>query len=179
RAMAQDPAQAERLRADLSAAQVGLRWWAVVGLMLLDDTQAQPPLLQALQDEAHVVRIMAAWVLIRQDAHQEAAWDYWPTFIQQRSYASTLLYNCRRWAGEDARPLLADIQVAAGGHPGCSRQRGTRPLRRHPGRAAGEHALPAGGTGASAVGAAIASMTRELDGNCSSVGDQTLQRSSR
>ncbi len=118
RAMARDPANAEQMRADLVSSQPGLRWWAVIGLLLLDDAQAQALLLEALEDEAHAVRIMAAWALLRQNAHRDAAIACWRELLNGDSYASLLLYNCLRWAGPEAADLVPDIRRAIEKDPG-------------------------------------------------------------
>ena len=59
-----------------------------------------------------MVRIVAAWALIRQDAHRDAALACWRELIEEESHAGIMLFNCLRWAGEDARPLLPAIRTA-------------------------------------------------------------------
>ena len=53
----------------MSDTDEGMRWWAVVGLHLLDDDAALAVdvLDRALWDESHEVRMLATWSLVKLD----------------------------------------------------------------------------------------------------------------
>ena len=63
-----------KLRTALTSEDEGLRWWAIVGLHLLEKTAAPavPLMKKALDDESHEVRILAAWTLVRLGESEEA-----------------------------------------------------------------------------------------------------------
>ena len=81
--------------------------WAVTGLHLLekDATPAQSVLEQALMDEAHEARIMAAWTLIKLGETGKALASLDELLIEGTP-CRELLHNVLDWMGEPGFPLV-------------------------------------------------------------------------
>ena len=106
--LARDPANLASFIENLSDKDPGLRYWAVVGLLLLDDATAPaiPQLKQALTDDSTEIPALAAWALYK-TGEQQIALDY---FRQQlKNNPSKMLVNVVDWMGEAAHPLLDEI----------------------------------------------------------------------
>ncbi len=88
----------------------GMRWWAVVGLHLLEDeaSSAADALDQALEDKSHEVRMMAAWTLVKLGKPDDAMACLDNLLFQKESKRSntTMLHNVLDWMGEPAFPLV-------------------------------------------------------------------------
>ena len=91
----------------LSNDEEGLRWWGVVGIHLLDDDAkgAKKNLRAALKDEAHEIRIMAAWTLIKLGQTKPALASL-DELLVKGSHNETMLHNVLDWMGEPAFPLV-------------------------------------------------------------------------
>lgn len=85
----------------------GIRWWAVVGLHLLDKDAAPAitVLEQSLQDEAHEVRIMAAWTLVKLGKPDQAL-GCLEKLLFEYTTCRKMLQNVLDWMGEPAFPLV-------------------------------------------------------------------------
>ena len=85
----------------------GLRWWAVVGLHLLenDAMPAASVLEGALQDEAHEVRMMAAWTLVNLGKAEQGL-ACLNELLFEGTTNVTMLHNVLDWMGEPALPLV-------------------------------------------------------------------------
>ena len=85
----------------------GMRWWAVVGLHLLekDAAPAAGVLEQALEDESHEVRIMAAWTLVKL-GNAEKSLACLDELLFQGTSCKNMLHNVLDWMGEPALPLV-------------------------------------------------------------------------
>lgn len=109
-ALARDPANAQTFAAQLGDNDAGLRYWAVTGLLLLDDTAAlaaaKPPLKQVLQDDSVEVPPLAAWALFKA-GEKAAATDYFRA--QLAGNPSKFCVNVIDWIGDDMDPLLAEV----------------------------------------------------------------------
>ncbi len=95
-----------------------LRYWGTTGLLMLSLQNNLPAnsadvLLQALSDGSHEVRAYAAWTLINQDQHIEAALETLAELLRNRSYADLVVLNIIDWMGEDALPLGATVRAYA------------------------------------------------------------------
>lgn len=95
----------------------GMRWWAVVGLHLLDQ-DARPAgnvLAAALNDTSHEVRMMAAWTLVKlgRPARALACLD---SLLFEGTNNETMLHNVLDWMGEPALPLVKKY-IETGGNP--------------------------------------------------------------
>lgn len=88
----------------------GLRWWAVVGLHLLDEAAAPSTdvLLSSLKDDSHEVRMMAAWTLVKLGQAEPAIACLEELLFQKKTPATntTMLHNLLDWMGEPALPLV-------------------------------------------------------------------------
>jgi len=93
----------------LSDPDSGIRYWAVVGLHLLesDAGPAAEQLMKALKDDSDEVKIMAAWTLVKlgwcQEGH-EALGD----LLNNGTTAERKLHNVLDWMDEDAIPLVTE-----------------------------------------------------------------------
>lgn len=109
-ALARDTANLKKLVSDLSNDDEGIRWWAVVGLHLLESNNkhAAQALNKALQDECHEVRIMAAWTLVKLGETENAIACLDELLFQKESAVSntSMLHNVLDWMGEPALPLV-------------------------------------------------------------------------
>lgn len=91
----------------LSSHDEGMRWWAIVGLRLLDEG-ARPAtglLKQALKDDSHEVRMMAAWILIDLE-HGDQALATLDELVFEGTQNEPMLHNVIDWIGEPAFPLV-------------------------------------------------------------------------
>ncbi|MCP4453179.1 MAG: sulfatase-like hydrolase/transferase, partial [Planctomycetes bacterium] len=106
-ALARDKRHLDTFVKTLSNKDEGMRWWAVVGLHLLDKDAAPATrvLKTALKDEAHEVRVMAAWTLVKLGQTEQglACLD---DLLFGETHCETLLHNVLEWMGEPALPLV-------------------------------------------------------------------------
>ena len=89
----------------------GMRWWAVVGLHLLDQeaAPAKETLVNALADTAPEIRMMAAWTLAKLEHEKDKALTTLETMLAAEDTPQTntrLLHNVLDWMGEPALPLV-------------------------------------------------------------------------
>lgn len=91
----------------MSADDEGMRWWAIVGLRLLDDAArpARAILNNALNDESHEVRMMAAWTLIDLGQGDQALATL-DELVFEGTENEPMLHNVIDWIGEPAFPLV-------------------------------------------------------------------------
>ena len=97
-----DAANLKRLRAYVANEDAGIRYWGIVGLLLLgeDAKAAQNQIKPLLQDDSHEVRAMAAFALYRQD-ETEIAKDALKAMLAETSYATLKVCNVIDWLGAD------------------------------------------------------------------------------
>lgn len=78
----------------------GIRYWGIVGCTLIADEArpAQARIRQALSDESHVVRAMAAYTLYQQ-GDTESAQACFKDLLKNDSYATLLVLNIIDWLG--------------------------------------------------------------------------------
>jgi arylsulfatase A-like enzyme len=96
-----------------------IRYWGMVGCYLIaaDSKSAQHRIRQALSDESHVVRAMAAYTLYRQDDTQ-AATACFKDLLKNNSYASLLVLNMIDWVGAGPDAYRDEIIACTAKH--CS-----------------------------------------------------------
>ncbi len=105
--LARDKANLDTLTKRMSDKDEGMRWWAIVGLHLLDKDAAPATrvLDKALKDESHEVRMMAAWTLVKLGKADNAL-----TCLDELLFKGTsnkdMLHNVLDWMGEPAFPLV-------------------------------------------------------------------------
>ncbi len=115
RALERNPARVPAFIEDLSDSDPGIRYWAVVGLHLLED-HAKPALAtleRALQDESDEVKIMAAWTLVKL-GRKETALDCLRTLLHHGTPCERKLLNVLDWMEQDAVPLVREYLLT---HP--------------------------------------------------------------
>ncbi|MEO1525457.1 MAG: sulfatase-like hydrolase/transferase [Planctomycetota bacterium] len=105
--LARDPANREALTKQLASNDDGMRWWAIVGLHLLekDAMDSVASIEQALADEAHEVRMMAAWTLVKLGKEAEGL-ACLEQLMTEGTNNELMLHNVLDWMGEPAFPLI-------------------------------------------------------------------------
>ncbi|MCR9197022.1 MAG: sulfatase-like hydrolase/transferase [Planctomycetaceae bacterium] len=117
-ALERDTANLSHFVEQLNSDDPGLRWWAIVGLNLFEE-QAKPAtaaLTAAMQDDAHEIRMMAAWTLIKTGQPDDAlaCLEELLNLDQRDSMNELMLHNVLDWIGEPAHPMIKKF-VAKGG----------------------------------------------------------------
>jgi HEAT repeat protein len=93
----------------MSHSDSGIRYWAVVGLHLLEDdaTPAVKTLENALQDESDEVKIMAAWTLVKL-GRKETGLGCLRNLLNNGTTTQRKLLNVLDWMGTDAVSLVRE-----------------------------------------------------------------------
>ncbi|MEL6105057.1 MAG: sulfatase-like hydrolase/transferase [Planctomycetota bacterium] len=114
-ALERDPKNSKAFAEQLSDPDEGMRWWAVVGLNLLEGNAAAATssLKAALNDETHEVRMMAAWTLIK-TGDSEAGLACLENLMATGTNNELMLHNVLDWIGEPAFPMIKKF-IADGG----------------------------------------------------------------
>ena len=118
-ALARDKRNLTTFTKAMSEKDEGMRWWAVVGLHLLekDAAPAAGVLERALQDESHELRIMAAWTLVKL-GKTEAGLACLDELLFGETSCRDLLHNVLDWMGEPAFPLVKKYIQQGGSRKG-------------------------------------------------------------
>lgn len=106
-ALARDRRKLGSFTRAMSDPDEGMRWWAVVGLHLLeqDAAPAVAVLEQALGDASHEVRVMAAWTLVKL-GQTEKGLACLDDLLFGETSCRDMLHNVLDWMGEAALPLV-------------------------------------------------------------------------
>lgn len=106
-ALARDKGNLDYFTKRLSDKDEGMRWWAIVGLHLLDEDAgpAVAALESALNDGSHEVRIMASWTLVKL-GKPVSAMACLEELLFQGTHCKEMLHNALDWMGEPALPLV-------------------------------------------------------------------------
>ena len=98
-----NPANFRKLHAFLEDDDDGIRYWGVVGLLMLDELgqDAVDLLKKHLADESHEVCAMAAWALLRADKDKQLARASLRSLMQNRSDVTLLVLNIIDYSNED------------------------------------------------------------------------------
>ncbi|MFT5190781.1 MAG: N-sulfoglucosamine sulfohydrolase [Verrucomicrobiales bacterium] len=123
RALLRDKQNLAILTEQLGDPDEGMRWWAIVGLHLLDKdgAPAKDALLKALADTAPEVRMMAAWTLIKLDHETDSASAMLDVMLAAEDTPQTnirLLHNVLDWMGDPALPLVKKYIESGGNREG-------------------------------------------------------------
>jgi N-sulfoglucosamine sulfohydrolase len=108
-ALERDPDNLAAFVEGLADRDEGIRYWAVVGLLLLDQ-QASPAaeaLKKCLQDDSEEVKIMAAWTLVK-IGQRDAGLNCLRDLLMNGTSIERELYNVLDWMDEDAAPLVKE-----------------------------------------------------------------------
>ena len=113
-ALAADRDNGDHFISQLENEDPGLRYWAVIGLLMLDELgdEAVPALTTRLSDEEHDIRALAAWVLINADREKEAARSCLIALLEEQSYASVFALNVIDLSGDDVSLYWPAIENA-------------------------------------------------------------------
>jgi N-sulfoglucosamine sulfohydrolase len=108
-ALGRDKANLDVLAKQMSDEDEGMRWWAIVGLHLLEEEAASSidVLKKALNDESHEIRMMSAWTLVKLGEKNEAM-----ACLRELLFDGTnnqlMLENVLDWIGDPALPLIKE-----------------------------------------------------------------------
>ena len=118
-ALEEDTANTETFYKNLHAPDSGVRYWAIVGLFNLkkDGGLDLSRVREALGDDSHHVRIMAAWILYRA-GEKQIAQDCWNGLLRENSYASLKIFNIIDWIGDDTDPYHEAMRACKFDHGG-------------------------------------------------------------
>jgi hypothetical protein len=105
-ALEQNPKNLPALQKLLKSPDSGLRYWAIVGCFLLDDTKSGP---ECLEDDSHEVRAMAAWLMIKNGDKAKGLRSL-KEMLKQNSYATLSILNIMDWMGDDSETLIPLVQ---------------------------------------------------------------------
>ena len=102
-ALQRDAKNFAQLNLFLQSKDSGIRYWGVIGLLLLDEktTQVVEELRKVLTDQSHSVQAMAAYALHLR-GEKEQARETLLNLLRQESYASLLVLNIIGWLKEDS-----------------------------------------------------------------------------
>ncbi len=106
-ALARDETNLDTFVRDLNHDDEGLRWWGIVGLHLLEQ-QAAPAtaaLEAALSDDAHEIRMMAAWTLVKLGRSDKAI-ACLDDLLFGKCDNEDMLHNVLEWMGKPGLPLV-------------------------------------------------------------------------
>ncbi len=111
RALLRDKKHLDLLTKQLSDPDEGMRWWAVIGLHLLEEegAPAKEVLVKALADTAPEIRVMAAWTLVKLDHEKSKAIALLESMLAAEDSPqinTRFLHNVLDWMGEPALPLI-------------------------------------------------------------------------
>jgi N-sulfoglucosamine sulfohydrolase len=108
-ALARDKKNLPALVEGMGDADDGIRYWSVVGLHLLEGaaSPAAAVLDKAMKDEAHEVRIMAAWTVVKLGRKAEGL-ACLRKLLTGQTTAWNKLCNVLDWMGDDALPLVKE-----------------------------------------------------------------------
>jgi arylsulfatase A-like enzyme len=109
RALERDKRNLPALAKGMSDEDSGIRYWAVVGLHLLDKEAAPAVdvLERALGDPSDEVKIMAAWTLVKL-GRSEQGLGCLRSLLNDGTHAQRQLVNVLDWMDEDALPLIRE-----------------------------------------------------------------------
>jgi len=101
-AMQRDAKNFTQLKQFLQSEDSGIRYWGVVGLLLLDakSVEVKKELSKALADKSHSVQAMAAYALHAR-GERDLARKTLLNLLHQESHATLLVLNIIAWLNED------------------------------------------------------------------------------
>jgi len=106
---------------NLSDKDSGIRYWSVVGCLLLQENDTVKLDLglirKSLSDDNPHVQLMAAWILYR-SGDKKAAADCWNELLRDSSYASLMICNVIDNIGDGVEPYAEAIKACKFSHSG-------------------------------------------------------------
>ena len=113
-ALAADPENTDQFIESLASNDSGLRYWAIIGLLMLDELppRAHPAVLSLLNDEEHDLRALAAWVHLRAGVEKDAARAALIELLKEQSYASVFALNVIDLSNDDVSHYMPAIGEA-------------------------------------------------------------------
>ena len=91
-----------------------------IALNLLEDSAAQSAdvLVSGLRDDAHEIRMMSAWTLIKLKSNEVAAMKCLDDLLFGGTHNEVMLHNVLDWMGEPALPLVKKYIEQGGNRQG-------------------------------------------------------------
>jgi hypothetical protein len=110
-AIANNPQNLPHLARLLNDDDAGLRYWGVIGCLILRDKAAAltDDILGMADDESHEVRAMAAYHLFR-IGEKKLALEWLKRLLESQTYASMKTLTVINWIGSEARSLAPAIK---------------------------------------------------------------------
>jgi N-sulfoglucosamine sulfohydrolase len=111
-ALAAEATNLEKLKKNLASEELGVRYWGIVGMFMLDKdaAAAKPAITKAMSDPSHEIRAMAAWTLLRQ-GDKKAGYGGLGKLLAENTYAMLSVLNIVDWLGEDGQQLLPAVKA--------------------------------------------------------------------
>jgi hypothetical protein len=111
-AIANDPNNIQQLARLLKHDDCGVRYWGVVGCMILGEKAAslRSEMRKMLKDESHSVRAIAAWHLVR-IGEKEAGLDCLENLLKGNTYAAMKTLNVVYFLGADGKSLDTAVKL--------------------------------------------------------------------
>ena len=120
-ALEKDPANLGKLLAAMKDPDLTVRYWGVVGCLLLKeqlgDDEKDKLLELLINDPSDVVRGMAAYALCEAGVSQEKALVCLKKLIEGGTYAMIEILNIVDWMGENGKPLVPTVAALEHGSP--------------------------------------------------------------
>lgn len=118
-ALQQSSANLPEFYKELKHDDSAIRYWAINGIFLLPENAEVDlkKVREALTDESHHVRVMAAWILYR-NGDKPAAQKCWNELLSESSYASLKIFNVIDWIGDGTEPYADAMQACKYSHGG-------------------------------------------------------------
>jgi hypothetical protein len=109
-ALAKKPDHLPELIEMLAHSDSGIRYWGLIGCLMLkeENEPALPKIFEMLNDESHVNRAFAAWIL-NEKGQNKASIACLKKLILQDSYALLDIYNIIDYIGKSALPLIPTV----------------------------------------------------------------------
>jgi N-sulfoglucosamine sulfohydrolase len=116
-ALQEDPVHLPALMTALKHEDLGIRYWAMVGILQIqDEITLDLDAIQAhLEDESHEVQALAAWVLYNA-GRKAVAQSHFNAMLKADSYAALKVANIIDWIGDGAEPYRDSLAAVDFGY---------------------------------------------------------------
>ena len=106
-ALERDPKNIATFNKELKDVDEGIRWWAIVGLHLLDKNagSAKEAVMEALKDKEQEIAMMAAWTLVK-IGEEEKGLAFLDKLLHGECTNVAMLHNILDWMGKPGLPLI-------------------------------------------------------------------------
>ena len=121
-AFQENPANLSALMTALKNDDLGIRYWAMAGILQLTGKEKVKLDIDAIQrhlkDESHEIQALAAWVLYRA-GKKDLAREHFNKMLKENSYAALKVANIIDWIGDGAEPYRDALKACDLGDGKC------------------------------------------------------------